>query len=43
MRVCTKPNQLKFTILAAGVLGLVLRTILYATGIDGRGLLETGH
>ena len=43
MRVCTKPIQLKYTILAAGVLGLVLRTILYATGIDGRGLLEAGH
>ena len=43
MRVCIKQNQLKYTILAAGALGLGLRGLLYATGIDGRGLLEAGH
>lgn len=43
MKVLIKPNQLKLAILGSGILGLVLRIVLYATGIDGRGLLEAGH
>ena len=38
-----KSEQLKFGVLGAGVLGLLLRTILYSTGIDRRGLLINGH
>lgn len=37
------PKHLKILILAAGILGLVLRSALYATGIDDRGLLEPLH
>ena len=43
MKFTVKPNLLKYLILGAGGLGLALRVILYATGIDGRNLLETGH
>ena len=39
----SKSEQLKFGTLGAGVLGLLLRTFLYSTGIDRRGLLITGH
>lgn len=43
MKLTVKPDSLKYVILGAGGLGLALRTLLYATGIDGRGLLEAGH
>ena len=43
MKLNMKAEQLKFLILGAGGLGLALRIALYATGIDGRGLLESGH
>ncbi len=43
MKLTIKASQLKFLILGAGGLGLALRILLYATGIDGRGLLEEGH
>lgn len=43
MKSIIKPEQLKFLILGAGGLGLALRVILYATGIDGRGLLVADH
>ena len=38
-----KPKKLKFLILGAGVLGLLLRILLYAVGIDGQGLLQENH
>ena len=43
MKLTIKTEQLKFLMLGAGGLGLALRIALYATGIDGRGLLESGH
>ena len=43
MKRAVKPDSLKYLILGAGGLGLVLRILLYATGIDGRGLLVRGH
>lgn len=43
MKLSIKSEQLKYLIPAMGAVGLVLRVILYATGIDGRGLLEKGH
>lgn len=43
MKLTVKPQLLKYLILGAGGLGLALRVILYATGIDGRGLLVQGH
>lgn len=36
-------DSLRYLAPAAGGLGLVLRIALYATGIDGRGLLVRGH
>ena len=33
------PNKLKYLMLGAGGIGLVLRTLYYATGVDSRGLL----
>ena len=41
--VIMKNDSLKYLVPAAGGLGLVLRILLYATGIDGRGLLVRGH
>lgn len=38
-----KPSNLKYLILGAGGLGLALRTLLYAVGMDDRGLLVRGH
>lgn len=38
-----KPKTLKFAVLGAGVLGLVLRIALYAAAVDGRGLLVRNH
>lgn len=43
MKLSVKPELLKILTLCAGGLGLVLHTVLYATGVDGKGLLITGH
>lgn len=43
MKVSVKPQLLKYLVLGAGGLGLILRVILYATGTDEKGLLVTGH
>lgn len=43
MKNPVKSDTLKYLILGSGGLGLVLRILLYATGIDGRGLLVKGH
>ena len=43
MPLTVKPTNLKFLLLGAGGLGLALRALLYATGIDSRGLLVRGH
>ena len=43
MPLAVKPNRIKNLMLAVGLLGLILRSILFATGIDYKGLLVTGH
>ena len=43
MPLTVKSANLKYLILGAGGLGLALRTLLYATGMDERGLLVRGH
>lgn len=43
MKINLKPNHLKYAVLGAGGLALALRTALYATGIDEKGLLMRGH
>ncbi len=43
MKFSVKPNQLKLLILGTGVLGFLLRVLLYATGTDGRGFLVRFH
>lgn len=43
MKVSVKTDTLKYLVLGAGGLGLALRTLLYTTGVDGRGLLMHGH
>lgn len=43
MKISVKPENLKYLTLGAGGLGLVLRTALYATGFDEKGLLVAGH
>ena len=43
MKLTVKAEYLKYLILGAGGLGLALQVLLYATGIDGRGLLVEGH
>lgn len=43
MLLTLKPSNLKYLLLGAGGLGLALRSLLYATGIDARGLLIRGH
>lgn len=43
MKLSVKPQLLKILTLSAGALGLALRNVLYATGIDEKGLLITGH
>ena len=43
MKVNIKPKTLKFVVAGAGLLGAALRTLLYATGIDGRNLLVENH
>lgn len=43
MKLNIKAERFKYLVLGAGGLGLSLRVILYATGIDGRGLLYENH
>ena len=43
MKLSTKPEKLKLLILGAGLLGGLLRALLYATGTDEKGLLVPGH
>lgn len=43
MKFSVKPQLLKYLILGTGGLGLVLRILLYTTGMDEKGLLITGH
>ena len=43
MKNPVKSDVLKYLVLGAGGLGLAARVLLYATGIDGRGLLVRGH
>ena len=43
MKPAAKPTQLKLLALTAGLLGFLLRAVLFATGIDHKGLLVTGH
>lgn len=43
MPLAVKSNQIKLTFLGAGALGLMLRVILFATGVDKKGLLVSGH
>lgn len=43
MPLAVKPKLLKLTALAAGLLCLLLRAILFATGLDMKGLLVAGH
>lgn len=43
MKITANSSQLKYLTLGAGGLGLALRFALYATGMDGRNLLITGH
>ena len=38
-----RPQRLKPVLLALGLTGLGLYRLLYATGVDGRGLLKSGH
>ncbi len=43
MKKSSNPQQLKYAVAGAGVLAAMLRTLLYATGTDEKGLLATGH
>lgn len=43
MKLHIKPNHLKFAISGAGIAALLLRAALYATAVDGRGLLVQNH
>lgn len=43
MKLSVKPQLLKYLVLGAGGLGLILRIALYATGTDEKGLLVSGH
>ncbi|MBR4290058.1 MAG: hypothetical protein IKT52_05390 [Oscillospiraceae bacterium] len=43
MKIHRNPKLLKLLILGSGILGLVLRIVFYATGVDGRGLLVSNH
>ena len=38
-----KPSNFKYLILGTGGLGIALRALLYATGLDSKGLLVRGH
>ena len=39
----TRMKLLRYAVLAAGLLGMLLRNLLYATGMDQKGLLAAGH
>lgn len=43
MKLSIKPEHLKYGVLGAGLLGALLRMLLYTTGTDEKGLLVTGH
>lgn len=43
MKLAVKPKQMKLLLAGAGALGYLLRTTLYASGIDEKGLLISGH
>ena len=43
MKITVKPNTLKYLVLGAGALGMLLRFLLYATGTDDQGLLSRSH
>lgn len=43
MSLAVKPNYLKYAAFGAGVLGLTFRAVLFATGLDEKGLLVAGH
>ena len=43
MNQAVKSAQLKILALTAGLLGFLLRTVLFATGLDHKGLLISGH
>lgn len=43
MKFTIKPKDLTYLTLGAGGLGLVLRILLYTTGMDDKGLLKSGH
>lgn len=43
MKLAVKPNLMKALIGASGILGLVLRSVLYTAGVDRKGLLVTGY
>ena len=42
MTLAVKPKQMKLLLGAAGILGLALRAVLYAAGVDRKGLLIPG-
>lgn len=41
--ISPEPGQLKLTVLGCGAAGFGLYRLLYALGVDGRGLLKSGH
>lgn len=43
MALKIQARPFKYLIAAAGILGLILRFMLYATGVDEKGLLGAGH
>lgn len=43
MKLSVKPELIKLLALAAGLCGLMLRIVLFATGFDEKGLLIAGH
>ena len=43
MTQAVKPNQMKLLLSAAGILSLVLRAVLYTSGVDHKGLLTAGY
>lgn len=43
MALKVQARTFKYLIAAAGILGFALRSVLYSTGIDEKGLLVTGH
>ena len=41
--ISLRPRKLKAVVLGSGLIGLELYRVLYAMGLDGRGLLKPGH